>query len=198
MLRTLLRHAGGVRIDDVLGLFRQWWIPSGRAADQGAFVYLDHEALLGILALEAHRAGALVIGEDLGTVEPWVQEALRDRGILGTSILWFERGEGGALRAPEHWRSDVLASVSVHDLPPTAGYLRGEHVRIRDELGLLTRPVEQERAKDAAETGEWLEGARARGGLDGDADERAMGVALHHIGGACQRGSAAIRCMTTA
>jgi len=184
MLRTLLRHAGGVRIDHVLGLFRQWWIPSGHAADQGTFVYLDHEALLGILALEAHRAGALVIGEDLGTVEPWVQEALRDRGILGTSILWFERWEGGALRAPEQWRADVLASVSVHDLPPTAGYLRGEHVRIRDQLGLLTRPVDEERAKDAAETGEWLEFARSRGWLGGDVDERALVVALHHVVGA--------------
>ena len=184
MLRTLLRHAGGVRIDHVLGLFRQWWIPWGRPADQGTFVYLDHEALVGILALEAHRAGALVIGEDLGTVEPWVQDALRERGILGTSILWFERWEGGALRAPEQWRTDVLASVAVHDLPPTAGYLRGEHVRIRDELGLLTRRVDEERAKDAAETAEWLALARERGWLGDAIDEAAMVVALHRVVGA--------------
>ncbi|MFM8529620.1 MAG: 4-alpha-glucanotransferase, partial [Ilumatobacteraceae bacterium] len=184
MLRTLLRHAGGIRIDHVLGLFRQWWIPWDRAADQGTFVYLDHEALVGILALEAHRAGALVIGEDLGTVEPWVQEALASRGILGTSILWFERWEGGALRQPEHWRPDVLASVAVHDLPPTAGYLRGEHVRLRDELGLLTRSVEQERDVDESRTREWLDLARDRGWLADDADEAEMVVALHHVVGA--------------
>ena len=183
MLRTLLRHAGGVRIDHVLGLFRQWWIPRGRAADHGTFVYLDHQALVGILALEAHRAGALVIGEDLGTVEPWVQDALRERGILGTCILWFERWEGGALKLPEDWRSDVLASVSVHDLPPTAGYLRGEHVRIRDDLGLLTRPVEQERAKDSAETNEWLDLARSRGWASDDDSEASLVVALHRLVG---------------
>ena len=181
MLRTLLRHAGGIRVDHILGLFRQWWIPHGRPADEGTFVAFDHDALLGILALEAQRAGALVIGEDLGTVEPWVQDVLRDRGLLGTSILWFERWEGGALKQPEQWRSDVLASVAVHDLPPTAGYLAGEHVRIRNELGLLTRDVEDERAADSAGTKEWLDVARSRGWLPegGDVDECV--TALHRL-----------------
>lgn len=184
MLRTVLRHAGGVRVDHILGLFRQWWIPWGQAADRGTFVSFDHEALIGILALEAHRAGALVIGEDLGTVEPWVQDVLRDRGILGTSILWFERWDGGALRLPEHWRQDVLASVAVHDLPPTAGYLVGEHVRIRDELGLLTRPVDEERARDDAATREWLDLARSRGWLAEDSDGAVAAdlvIALHRV-----------------
>ena len=181
MLRTLLRHAGGIRVDHILGLFRQWWIPHGRPADEGTFVAFDHEALVGILALEAHRAGAVVIGEDLGTVEPWVQDVLRDRGLLGTSILWFERWEGGALKQPEQWRPDVLASVAVHDLPPTAGYLAGEHVRIRDELGLLTRPVEEERAADTAATQEWIDVARGRGWLGEDAEVDDCVVALHRI-----------------
>lgn len=181
MLRTLLQHAGGIRVDHILGLFRQWWIPHGRPADEGTFVTFDHDALVGILALEAQRAGAMVIGEDLGTVEPWVQDVLRDRGLLGTSILWFERWEGGALKQPEQWRSDVLASVAVHDLPPTAGYLAGEHVRIRDELGLLTRPVEEERAADSAGTQEWLDVAKSRGwlGEDSEVDERV--AALHRV-----------------
>ena len=77
--------------------------------------------MIGILALEAHRAGALVVGEDLGTVEPWVRDYLRERGILGTSILWFEfdwDGDGTPL-APEKWREYCLASVTTHDLPPT-------------------------------------------------------------------------------
>lgn len=182
MLRTLLRHSGGIRVDHILGLFRQWWIPAGSPAAEGAYVAFDHEALIGILALEAHRAGALVIGEDLGTVEPHVQDFLQERGILGTSILWFERWAGGVLKSPEEWRGDVLASVSVHDLPPTAGYLAGEHVRIRAELGLLTSSVEEERRSDDAATREWLDLAVARGWLaDPEADVDACVVALHRI-----------------
>ena len=90
MVSTVLRHAGGVRVDHVIGLFRLWWIPEGAGPTEGTYVRYDHEALIGILALEAQRAGALVVGEDLGTVEPWVRDYLRERGILGTSILWFE------------------------------------------------------------------------------------------------------------
>ncbi len=90
MVSTILRHAGGLRVDHVIGLFRLWWVPRGAHPTQGTYVRYDHEAMVGILALEAHRAGAVVVGEDLGTVEPWVRDYLRERGILGTSILWFE------------------------------------------------------------------------------------------------------------
>lgn len=155
MLRTVLRHAGGLRIDHVLGLFRLWLVPAGMPPNAGTFVKLDHDAMLGILCLEAQRAGALVVGEDLGTVEDWVQEVLADRGIVGTSILWFEANSSGNAKPPREWRHEVLASVSVHDLPPTAGFLRDEHVRIRADLGLLTRPVEDERAASARERESW-------------------------------------------
>ena len=152
LISTILRHAGGVRVDHVIGLFRLWWIPNGRWPTAGTYVRYDHEAMVGILALEAHRAGALVVGEDLGTVEPWVRTYLRERGILGTSILWFEfdwDGDSSPL-APDKWREYCLASVTTHDLPPTAAYLAGDHVRLRDELGILTRPVEEELAVDEA------------------------------------------------
>ena len=148
MLRTVLRHAGGIRIDHVIGLFRLWWVPNGQPASQGTYVRYDHEALIGILALEAHRAGALVVGEDLGVVEPWVRDYLRERGILGTSILWFERDAAGKPLPAEAYRELCLATVTTHDLPPTAGYLAGEHIDLRHDLGLLTRPVEQERTID--------------------------------------------------
>ena len=93
-----------------------------------------------------------MVGEDLGTVEPWVRDYLAERGLLGTSILWFERDERRRPRCrPSSWRELCLATVTTHDLPPTAGYLAGEHVRLRDDLGLLTRPVEEERRADEAD-----------------------------------------------
>ena len=86
----MLRHAGGVRVDHIIGLFRLWWVPSGPAAAEGTYVRYDHEAMIGILALEAHRPAPWSSARTSATVEPWVRDYLRDRGILGTSILWFE------------------------------------------------------------------------------------------------------------
>ncbi|MFJ3517910.1 4-alpha-glucanotransferase [Streptomyces sp. NPDC090131] len=158
LLRGVFRYAGALRIDHVMGLFRLWWIPEGTPPADGAYVSYDGEAMLAILVLEAHRAGALVIGEDLGTVEPRVRQELARRGVLGTSVLWFERDwdGGGSPLAPQAWRADCLATVTTHDLPPTAAKLAGGHVELRDRLGLLTRPAELERAQDAADTAEWL------------------------------------------
>ena len=170
MLRTVLRHAGGLRIDHVLGLFRMWWIPEGFAATDGTYVRFDFDAMLGIMCLEAVQSGSIVIGEDLGTVEPWVQHALADRGILGTSILWFEAQDSGEPKPPEQWRRDVLASVTVHDLPPTAGFLRDEHVRLRHALNLLTTSLEEETANAQTERQAWAAMLREHGLLEWDVD----------------------------
>jgi 4-alpha-glucanotransferase len=169
MVNAVLRHASGVRVDHIIGLFRLWWIPRGLPPTEGTYVRYDHEAMIGILALEAHRAEAVVVGEDLGTVEPWVRDYLARRGLFGTSILWFELdrdGDGGPLQA-QRWRECCLSSVTTHDLPPTAGYLAGEHVRLRAELGLLTRPVEEELGDDRAEQSAWVDELR-RAGLLGE------------------------------
>ena len=147
MLRTILRHAGGVRVDHILGLFRLWWIPDGESPAKGTYVRYDHEAFVGILALEAQRAGAVVIGEDLGVFEPVVQETLARRGILGTSILWFEHGQYAPI-PPEDYRELCLTSVTTHDLPPTVGYLAGDHIKLRSRLGLLETGEAAERARD--------------------------------------------------
>jgi 4-alpha-glucanotransferase len=179
LVATVLRHAGGIRVDHIIGLFRLWWIPEGRSPADGAYVRYDHEAMIGVLALEAQRAGAVVVGEDLGVVEPSAREYLAARGILGTSILWFERdGDGDPLPA-ERWRELCLASVTTHDLPPSAGYLAGEHVKLRNELGLLSRSLEEEVAADDAERESWLDELRRRGLLAPDADEAATVAALH-------------------
>ena len=179
MLRTVLRHAGGIRVDHILGLFRLWWIPEGAGPEEGTYVYYDHEALIGILALEAQRTGAIVVGEDLGVFEPWVRDYLTERGILGTSILWFEHNESGPL-SPEEYRQQCLTSVNTHDLPPTAGYLAGEHVTLRESLGLLLRPVEEERAEAVAEQESVLALVRERGLLpDSSADVQRTVEALY-------------------
>jgi len=178
MIRTLLRHAGALRIDHVIGLFRLWWIPAGFGADAGTYVRYDHEAMIGVLALEAHRAGAVLIGEDLGNVEPWVRDYLSARGILGTSVLWFER-EGEGFRPPEHYRRSLLATVNTHDLPPTAGYLADEHVALRARLGLLTRPVADELADAAQERSAMLALLRERGLLGETPTEQEVIEALN-------------------
>ncbi|MEU5898075.1 4-alpha-glucanotransferase [Streptomyces venezuelae] len=158
LLRGLLRNAGALRIDHVMGLFRLWWIPEGREPTEGTYVHYDAEAMLAVLVLEAHRADALVIGEDLGTVEPGVRETLREHGVLGTSVLWFERDweDTGRPLPADAWRADCVATATTHDLPPTAARLTGEHVQLRHDLGLLTRPLAQERAEAAADVHEWL------------------------------------------
>ncbi|MGZ8801887.1 MAG: 4-alpha-glucanotransferase [Mycobacterium sp.] len=185
LVAAVLRHAGGVRIDHIIGLFRLWWIPKGAPPTEGTYVHYDHEAMIGIVALEAHRAGAVVVGEDLGTVEPWARDYLRDRGMFGTSILWFEMdraGTGGPLPA-ERWREYCLSAVTTHDLPPTRGYLAGGHVRLRDELGLLTRPADEELAADRAQQEAWVHELRRVGLLSGDAvsevDVDEVVLALH-------------------
>ncbi|WP_058233825.1 4-alpha-glucanotransferase [Devriesea agamarum] len=178
LLRTVLRHAGALRIDHILGLFRLWWIPDGHAASDGAYVFYDHEAMIGILALEAQRAGTIIIGEDLGTFEPWVRDYLSDRGILGTSILWFEN-EGERPLPPERFRRLCLASVNTHDLPPTTGYLNGDHVRLRSRLGLLTRDLDTELELDQAARQRVIDNLHARGLIADAPDLEDIVQALH-------------------
>jgi 4-alpha-glucanotransferase len=157
LISASLRVAGGLRVDHVLGLFRQWWVPAGASPADGTYVRCDHEAMTGLLAAEAGKAAAHVIGEDLGVVEPWVRDYLPSRGIFGTSMLWFERDAGGAPGRPEHWRPACLATVATHDIPPIAGYLAGDHIGLRERLGLLTRPAADEWADHRRQLAAWAD-----------------------------------------
>lgn len=182
MVSNALRHAGGVRIDHIMGLFRLWWVPKGLGPRHGAYVRYNHEAMVGVVALEAYRAGALVIGEDLGTVEPWVRDHLASRGILGTSIMWFETGPDGRPRQPQQWREHAMSSVTSHDLPPTSSYLRGDHVELRDRLGLLTESVDEERENARRERETWLASLRQQGVLEADEDDpEQVTLAMHTL-----------------
>ncbi|WP_371163714.1 4-alpha-glucanotransferase [Buchananella felis] len=180
MARTVLAHSGALRIDHILGMFRLWWVPAGESAADGTYVRYNHEAMLGVLLLEAHRAGAVVIGEDLGTVEPWVRDYLADRGVLGTSIMWFEKNEEGGFLAPQDYRTLALSTVNTHDLPPTAGYLDGEHVELRHRLGLLEDDVEQVRAEARAERAQMVGELIERGYLVDDAASEPQIIAGMH------------------
>ncbi|MEU7902867.1 4-alpha-glucanotransferase [Actinoplanes sp. NPDC049118] len=148
MLQRIFRRAGGLRVDHVAGLWRLWWVPPGLGPAEGTYVSYDPEAMLGILALEAHRAGAVVIGEDLGTVQPLVTETLERMNMLGSAVLWFTRDYENDpteqyLPAADYPRN-ALATVSTHDLPTAAGFLVGEQVRVRAGLGQLMGTIEEE------------------------------------------------------
>lgn len=178
VIRSTMALSGALRIDHILGLFRLWWLPKGGSPAEGTYVYYDHEATVGILLLEAQRADSVVIGEDLGTVEPWVREYLASRGILGTSVLWFEKeGSGWPLHANQY-RRDILGTVNTHDLPPTRGYINGIQTTLRDKLGLLVDDVEDVKALDAQEQDQ-MNVRLVEYGLmpqDADADENLQGL----------------------
>ncbi|MGZ4508393.1 MAG: 4-alpha-glucanotransferase [Blastococcus sp.] len=131
-IRATIAGAGGLRIDHVMGLFRLWWVPGGGSAADGAYVRYPAEDLLDIVALESHRARALVVGEDLGTVEDGVREAMEEHGILSYRLLWFEDGD------PSEWPASAMAAISTHDLPTVAGLWTGADLAEQREQGTGT------------------------------------------------------------
>jgi 4-alpha-glucanotransferase len=163
LMRAALQNAGGLRVDHVMGLFRLWWVPAGMSPDQGTYVRYDHPATVGVLDGQAVLAGAVAIGEDLGTVEPWIREYLAEHGVLGTSMLWFERGGDGAPLPPGKWRRNCLAMVGTHDVPPIAAFVTGEQVELRSRLGLLTRSYQEESDESDAVVRAWQQVLEAEG-----------------------------------
>ena len=165
MVHDMFANAGAVRIDHILGLFRLWWIPEGKPATDGTYVHYDSDVMLGILALEASRAGGVVVGEDLGVVPAYVSKSLSEHGILGCAVEWFEQMDG-VFRTPKDWRPYALASVNTHDMPPAAGYLEYGHVKLREQLGLLSGPVEEFQKSATAEHNAMLNMLVEEGYLD--------------------------------
>lgn len=125
VVAAALGHGDGIRVDHVAGLWRLWWIPPGEPGHRGTYVHYDAEVMLAILTLEAERAGAIVVGEDLGTVEPQVTAGLHDRGMFSSTVMWFQHDpfRPGQYQAPEHWQRQSMASITTHDLPTAAGWL---------------------------------------------------------------------------
>lgn len=164
-VRAQLRHAGGLRIDHVLGLFRMWWVPLGGGPASGAYVRYPTDELLEIVAIESHRAGAIIIGEDLGTVPAGVRRELRRRRVLSTRLAYFER------TPPERWPRNAFAAVTTHDLPTLAGLLGGSDVEDQRAAGVTPSTTANELLR-----GRVLRLARAASGAT--ADE--VVAPLHH------------------
>lgn len=144
-VRAALAHAGGVRIDHIIGMARMWLIPAGADAADGVYLRYSLDDMLRLTTLEAWRHKAIVVGENLGTVPAGFNQRLHQTGILGTSVLWFERDAAGGFTPPARWSPRAMATPSTHDLPTVAGWWRGRDVEWRQRLGQTRgRQINQE------------------------------------------------------
>jgi 4-alpha-glucanotransferase len=148
-IRAGMAHAAGLRIDHVMGLFRLFWIPEGAEPAEGTYVRYSADDLLGILALESVAAGALVVGEDLGTVEHGVRERLEAEGVLSYRLAWFERGPGGGRRRAADYPRLALAATTTHDLPTVAGFFSGSDLRHLYEIGVAAPGGDEQADQEA-------------------------------------------------
>jgi len=181
-LRAAMAHAGGIRLDHVMGLQRIWCIPEGARPDEGAYLRFPLADMLRIVAAESVKAGAVVIGEDLGTVPPGYGETLAAHGLYGIRVLFFER-EGDGFAPPERYAPHATATSTTHDLPTVAGWWEGVDIPLRERLGLLApgetaAAAEARRARDRDALWRAL---RAHAGAQGEPPGRAqhqLGVAV--------------------
>jgi 4-alpha-glucanotransferase len=137
LLQAGFEHAGALRIDHALGLYRQYWVPTGRPAAEGAYVRFPIRDLLRLVALESQRHGALVIGEDLGTVPPGLSGILARHGVLSTRVLLFERDARGRFRPASRYSRRALVMAHTHDHPTLAAFWQGSDLELRRRTGCI-------------------------------------------------------------
>jgi len=162
--RAAMGHGGGLRIDHVMGLFRLFWLPPGGSPSDGAYVRYPADELVAVLAIESVRSGAVVVGEDLGTVEEGVRDRLHAAGLLSYRLAWFEEA------APEHYPALALGAVTTHDLPTIAGVWSGDDAADQRAAGV---------DPDKAALGRLRDKLVALSGLDVDAPVEDVIVAVH-------------------
>ena len=161
MLRAVLAHTGGVRIDHILGMARLWLVPEGASPADGAYLRYPLDEILALIALEAWRHRACAIGENLGTVPEGFDDRLNDNGVLGMNVLWFMRqavdappvadaaeavaagADASGARAaagftpPAEWPENAAAMTTTHDLPTLRGWWEERDIDWRVKLHLL-------------------------------------------------------------
>lgn len=187
LVRGALSHAGALRIDHVMGLYRQFWIPDGLS--EGAYVAYPSDALFGILALESHRHNALVIGEDLGTIPPGFAEVLARWNILSCQVFYFERERDGSFRRSDQYADRSLVTMTTHDHPPLASFWEGRDLALRRDVGQIPddaslADAQSERERTRAKVIELLnqEGLLTDGACDvSHVSFEALCVALHEF-----------------
>jgi 4-alpha-glucanotransferase len=175
LFASAFRGAGALRIDHVMGLQRQFWIPEGRPGSEGTYVAQPGAELFGVLALESRRARALVVGEDLGTVPAELGPELESWGVLSMRVLCFER-DGSAFRPSASYPQRALSVVVTHDLPPLAGWLEGRDLELRAEVGDIARGegLQAAQAARAADREQLAGRLREEGELDSANDVESL------------------------
>ncbi|UYY59195.1 4-alpha-glucanotransferase [Sphingomonas sp. S2-65] len=182
LMRSAMRHAGGIRIDHALGLRRLWVVPTGASPLEGAYLRFPEQDILRLIALESHRARALVIGEDLGVVPPGFRDAISERGLMGMRVLPFERDQAGDFTPSAGWDEQAAALTSTHDLTPIAGWWQGRDIDWREQLG-AAGDREAERAERVADRSRLWQACEDAGVAEGpepapDQPEAALDAAI--------------------
>lgn len=167
MIRAQLDHAGALRIDHAMALWQLFLIPDGKRAPDGGYLRYPARALLRVLAEESHRARALIVGEDLGSVPDGFREVMARARILSYRLLYFEQDAGGFL-PPQAYPAEALACLSTHDLPTLADWWQARDIALRLEHGLVDAATTRQHERDRVrERGDLLRALR-EAGLIGD------------------------------
>jgi 4-alpha-glucanotransferase len=184
LIAANMRHFGALRLDHVMALCRQWWVPVGLGATEGGYVHYPLDDLMAVLALESALHRCLVVGEDLGTVPDEMRHAMAEFAVYSYKVLLFEKHGDGRFRRPEEYLRRAIATVTTHDLPTLRGYWEGRDLELRDRLQLfpgeeIRRYVYDERVRDRAQLRAALDAVGLGAGA-GDAQESAFSESLAH------------------
>lgn len=154
LLRSVMRHAGMIRIDHVLGLMRSFWIPDG--GTEGTYVSYPFDALLAVVAIESVRSNTIVVGEDLGLVPEGLREKLSASGVYGLDVLQYMRTTTGGFTDTAKTRRLAICGFATHDTPTVAGFFTAEDARVRHQLGVIDAQMLEKTRADRTRARETL------------------------------------------